>query len=90
MRENLFSTIRTCEGNTFGVVVWKIELVPIQPTVTFFNVTGTLEKKATKLFHRWQYVADKFHEDIFSRIFIRRISSDREGTVKILMNLYRK
>jgi hypothetical protein len=44
-------------------------LVPIQPTVTFFNVTGTLEKNVTKLVHRWQYVADKFHEDIFTRIF---------------------
>uniref|UniRef100_A0A6N2K9P6 FAD-binding PCMH-type domain-containing protein n=1 Tax=Salix viminalis TaxID=40686 RepID=A0A6N2K9P6_SALVM len=71
MGEDLFWAIRGGGGNTFGVVIaWKISLVPVPPTVTVFNVQRTLEQNASKLVHRWQFVADKLHEDLFIRVIL--------------------
>uniref|UniRef100_A0A6N2K770 FAD-binding PCMH-type domain-containing protein n=1 Tax=Salix viminalis TaxID=40686 RepID=A0A6N2K770_SALVM len=85
MGEDLFWAIRGGGGNTFGVVVaWKLELVPVPASVTVFNVTRILtEQDATKLIHRWQYAIEKFDEDLFSRIFIWRASSNQEGKIMI-------
>ncbi|KAJ6894818.1 hypothetical protein NC652_028540 [Populus alba x Populus x berolinensis] len=72
MGEDLFWAIRGGGGNTFGIVVaWKINLVDVPPVVTVFNVTRTLEQNATNLVHRWQYLVDKFPEDLALRIFVR-------------------
>lgn len=77
MGEDLFWAIRGGGGNTFGVVIaWKLKLVQVPSTVTVFNVTKTsLEHNVTKLVHRWQYAVSKFHEDLFSRIFIVTVNS---------------
>ena len=80
MGEDLFWAIRGGGGNTFGVVIaWKISLVSAPPTVTVFNVQRTLEQNASKLVHRWQFVADKLHEDLFIRIILNRVNSTEEG-----------
>ncbi|KAG5255409.1 berberine bridge enzyme [Salix suchowensis] len=85
MGEDLFWAIRGGGGNTFGVVVaWKLELVTVPATVTVFNVSRTLEQNATKLVHQWQSAIRKFDEDLFSRIFLSRVNTSREGKTTIL------
>ncbi|KAL9382904.1 hypothetical protein Peur_023230 [Populus x canadensis] len=80
MGEDLFWAIRGGGGNTFGVVVaWKLKLVPVPHTVTFFSVLRSLEENATKLIHRWQYVANKLPEDLFITAYITKINSSQEG-----------
>ncbi|KAJ6894821.1 hypothetical protein NC652_028541 [Populus alba x Populus x berolinensis] len=84
MGEDLFWAIRGGGGNTFGIVVaWKLNLVPVPPIVTGFNVSRTLEQNATKLVHRWQFVSNKLHEDIFTRIFLRKVESSQRGKTTI-------
>ncbi|XP_037492297.1 cannabidiolic acid synthase-like 1 isoform X2 [Jatropha curcas] len=81
MGEDLFWAIRGGGGNTFGVVVaWKINLVEVPSTVTVFTVEKTLEQNATEIVHQWQYVADKFSEDLFIRVIIERVNSSRNTT----------
>ncbi|EEF39179.1 Reticuline oxidase precursor, putative [Ricinus communis] len=76
MGEDLFWAIRGGGGNTFGIVIsWKINLVPVPATVTVFTVEKTLEQNATQLVNRWQYIADKLHEDLFIRVIIERVNS---------------
>ncbi|KAJ6894817.1 hypothetical protein NC652_028540 [Populus alba x Populus x berolinensis] len=83
MGEDLFWAIRGGGGNTFGIVVaWKINLVDVPPVVTVFNVTRTLEQNATNLVHRWQYLVDKFPEDLALRIFVRRVNFSQDGLTK--------
>ncbi|KAJ6980453.1 cannabidiolic acid synthase-like 1 [Populus alba x Populus x berolinensis] len=84
MGEDLFWAIRGGGGNTFGIVVaWKLNLVRVPPIVTGFNVSRTLEQNATKLVHRWQFVSNKLHEDIFTRIFLRKVESSQRGKTTI-------
>jgi FAD/FMN-containing dehydrogenase len=69
MGEDVFWAIRGGSATSFGVILaWKIKLVTVPHIVTVFNVQRTLEQGATKLIHRWQYIADKLHEDLFIRI----------------------
>ncbi|KAL4627890.1 hypothetical protein ACB092_05G199000 [Castanea dentata] len=67
-------------GGSFGVIVaWKIQLVPVPSNVTMFTVKRNLEQNATKILHRWQYVADKFDTDLFIRVVMTGINSCQEG-----------
>ncbi|XP_059439587.1 tetrahydroberberine oxidase-like [Corylus avellana] len=80
MGEDLFWAIRGGGGASFGIIVaWKIKLVPVPSTVTVFTVNRNLEQNATKLVHRWQYVAAKLHEDLFIRISLTSVNSSQEG-----------
>ncbi|KAF5475436.1 hypothetical protein F2P56_007241, partial [Juglans regia] len=80
MGEDLFWAIRGGGGASFGVIVaWKIKLVHVPSTVTVFTVKRTLEQNATKLVHRWQYVADKLDEDLFILINSSAVNSSQEG-----------
>ncbi|KAF2310752.1 hypothetical protein GH714_016896 [Hevea brasiliensis] len=79
MGEELFWAIRGGGGASFGVILsWKIKLVKVPPTVIVFTVSKTIEQGATKLVHRWQYIADKLHEDLFIRIIIQNVGGDAE------------
>ncbi|CAK9175407.1 unnamed protein product [Ilex paraguariensis] len=79
MGEDLFWAIRGGGGASFGVILsWKIKLVVVPPTVTAFTVPRMLEQNATKLIHRWQSVAHKFHEDLFIGIIIS-VDSNKDG-----------
>ncbi|KAF4348865.1 hypothetical protein F8388_025150 [Cannabis sativa] len=50
MGKDLFWAIRGGGGGSFGIILWwKIKLVPVPETVTFFRVGKTLEQGATKL-----------------------------------------
>lgn len=80
MGEDLFWAIRGGGGASFGVVLaWKIRLLPVPSTVTVFSLNKNLEQNATKLVHRWQYVADKLHEDLFIRVILQTVNSSSEG-----------
>ncbi|KAF8408729.1 hypothetical protein HHK36_004797 [Tetracentron sinense] len=78
MGEDLFWAIRGGGGASFGIIIsWKIKLVHVPPTVTVFSVHKTLEHGATKLVHRWQYIADKLNEDLFIRIIIEDVGGEK-------------
>ncbi|KAG6670975.1 hypothetical protein I3843_Q023800 [Carya illinoinensis] len=80
MGEDLFWAIRGGGGASFGVIVrWKIKLVPVPSIVTVFTVNRNLEQNATKLVHRWQYVADKLDVDLFIRVILSAANSSQEG-----------
>ncbi|KAF2310741.1 hypothetical protein GH714_016857 [Hevea brasiliensis] len=83
MGEELFWAIRGGGGASFGVILsWKIKLVKVPPTVIVFTVSKTIEQGATKLVHRWQYIADKLHEDLFIRIIIQNVGGDAGTNLK--------
>ncbi|XP_050106987.1 tetrahydroberberine oxidase-like [Malus sylvestris] len=66
MGEELFWAIRGGGGSSFAVILkWKLRLVPVPPSVTVFKLSQTIEQGATKLFSKWQNIADTLHEDIF-------------------------
>ena len=74
--------IRGGGGASFGIILsWKIKLVLVPPTVTAFTIHKTLEQGATKLVSKWQYIADKLHEDLFIRVIIQDVEN---GTQKIV------
>jgi len=84
MGEDLFWAIRGGGGNSFGVVTaWKVNLVEVPPTVTVFAVPKVLKENATKLIHRWQYVANKLPEDIVIAAYVNRINSSQGGNPTI-------
>ncbi|KAE8735353.1 FAD-binding Berberine family protein [Hibiscus syriacus] len=60
MGEDLFWAIRGGAGGNFGIVSeWKLKLVPVPPTVTFFYVTKTMEQRTAQLIQQWQFIAHK-------------------------------
>ncbi|XP_057980154.1 tetrahydroberberine oxidase-like [Malania oleifera] len=87
MGEDLFWAIRGGGGASFGVILaWKLKLVQVPPTVTVFTVYRTLEQNATELVHRWQNVASKLHEDVFSRVSVGVVNStgnDKKRSLRI-------
>ncbi|XP_004242238.2 tetrahydroberberine oxidase-like [Solanum lycopersicum] len=80
MGEDLFWAIRGGGGNTFGLVLaWKVKLLDVPEKVTVFTLDKTLEQNLTKLIHKWQNVAPRFHKDLFIRVIIRRVDSSDQG-----------
>lgn len=87
MGEDLFWAIRGGGGESFGIVLsWKIKLVPVPPEVIGFTVSKTLKQGAGKLVHRWQYIADNLHEDLFIRVIIQDVGQGKEKTVQASFN----
>ncbi|KAM7500203.1 hypothetical protein LguiA_024617 [Lonicera macranthoides] len=84
MGEDLFWAIRGGGGASFGVIIaWKIKLIPVPETVAVFTVDRTLQQNATKLIHKWQYVAPEFPQDLFVEILISRVNSTKDGKLMI-------
>ncbi|KAK2642916.1 hypothetical protein Ddye_024679 [Dipteronia dyeriana] len=85
MGEDLFWAIRGGGGASFGVIVaWKIKPVAVPETVTVFDVQRTLEQNASRIIQNWQQVADKVHEDLFIRIFLKSVNSSTEQGKKTM------
>ncbi|PQM37204.1 tetrahydrocannabinolic acid synthase-like [Prunus yedoensis var. nudiflora] len=71
MGEELFWAIRGGGGSSFGVILaWKLELVPVPPSVTVYTESKTIQQGATKLISRWQAIADRIPEGNFLRLVI--------------------
>ncbi|KAL5577775.1 hypothetical protein UlMin_019474 [Ulmus minor] len=84
MGEDLFWAIRGGGGGSFAIVLsWKIKVVRVPPIVTSFTVSKTLSQGASKLVHRWQYIADKLDEDIFIRIIIQNVRKGNQKTIQV-------
>ena len=80
MGEDLFWAIRGGGGASFGVIIsWKIKLVPVPANVTVFTVRKGLEQNATKILHRWQYVAPNIDRDLFIRVILTGSGSVQYG-----------
>ncbi|KAK4588839.1 hypothetical protein RGQ29_019727 [Quercus rubra] len=80
MGEDLFWAIGGGGGASFGVIVsWKIKLVPVPANVTVFTVRKGLEQNATKILHRWQYVAPNIDRDLFIRVILTGSGSVQYG-----------
>ena len=63
-------------GDSFGVVVaWKVRLVTVPSTVTLFTVIRTMEQNATKIINKYQFIANKLHEDIYLDFVLFRSNS---------------
>ncbi|XWS37810.1 hypothetical protein CRYUN_Cryun19dG0077500 [Craigia yunnanensis] len=74
MGEDLFWAIRGSGGNTFGIfLAWKVKLIPIPAIATVFTVNKNLEQNATKILHRWHYIAHKLPDDIFTDVTITKV-----------------
>ncbi|KAJ4702899.1 cannabidiolic acid synthase-like [Melia azedarach] len=86
MGEDLFWAIRGGGGGNFGVVVaWKLKLVTVPSTVTTFTVVRTLAQNATKIIHKWQYIASKLPDDLFIDVVLLRIgNSSTEGNATMV------
>ncbi|KAK2985527.1 hypothetical protein RJ640_015852, partial [Escallonia rubra] len=80
MGEDLFWALKGAGGGNFGVIVaFKIKLVAVPEKVTVFKVSRTLEQNATKLVHKWQYVAPSIHEDLTMALRINNVKSSQAG-----------
>ncbi|KAF7842408.1 berberine bridge enzyme-like 22 [Senna tora] len=88
MGEDVFWAIRGGGGGgSFGVILaWKIRLVRVPPIVTVFNIQKTLSEGASKLVHKWQYIANKLHEDLFIRVIAENSGTNPIRTVKASFN----
>ncbi|KAL5563513.1 hypothetical protein UlMin_033260 [Ulmus minor] len=89
MGEDLFWAIRGGGGGSFGIILWwKIKLVRVPEIVTTFNVVKTLEQGGTKIFYKWQQVADNIDEDLFIRAVNRVVALGTNSTDRTVMTIY--
>ncbi|KAI3691067.1 hypothetical protein L2E82_49283 [Cichorium intybus] len=90
MGEDLFWAIRGGGGASFGVVLsWKINLVYVPPIVTVFTLSKVLDKAATRLVNKWQYIAHNITEDLFINLVVSPVPvSDQEEntTIQVTFN----
>ncbi|AES68535.2 FAD-linked oxidoreductase [Medicago truncatula] len=86
MGEDVFWAIRGGSASSFGVILaWKIRLVRVPSIVTVFTIQKTLEEGATKLIHRWQFIADKLHKDLLIRI-VAQTNGANSITIQTMFN----
>ncbi|KAI4968506.1 hypothetical protein ZWY2020_045836 [Hordeum vulgare] len=72
MGEDLFWAIRGGGGGNFGIVLsWKVRLVPVPPTVTFFKVPKTMEQGAVDAVTKWQTLAPALPDDLSVRVVVQ-------------------
>ena len=84
MGEDLFWAIRGGGGASFGVILkWRIKLVAVPETVTYFKVGRTIEEGATGIVHRWMHIAHKLPEELFIRVQPQVVPAGDYKTVNV-------
>uniref|UniRef100_J3MEW9 FAD-binding PCMH-type domain-containing protein n=1 Tax=Oryza brachyantha TaxID=4533 RepID=J3MEW9_ORYBR len=69
MGEDYFWAIRGGGGESFGIVVsWKLDLFPVPPTVTVFQIPKSVKDGAIDLLTKWQELAPALPEDLMIRV----------------------
>ncbi|KVH87590.1 Berberine/berberine-like protein [Cynara cardunculus var. scolymus] len=90
MGEDLFWAIRGGGGASFGVILaWKMKLVHVPPIVTVFSLSKRLDKGATRIVNKWQYIGHKLREDLFISLSVRSIQvpeSEGNRTMQVTFN----
>ncbi|OVA14705.1 FAD linked oxidase [Macleaya cordata] len=86
MGKDLYWAIRGGGAANFGVILsWKVKLVTVPPIVTAATIDRTLEQGATDLVHKWQFIADRVHQDLYLAIIFTVANGSQaswEKTVK--------
>ncbi|OVA00259.1 FAD linked oxidase [Macleaya cordata] len=85
MGKDLFWAIRGGGASSFGVILsWKVKLVDVTPIVTVATVGRTLKQGATDLVHKWQFIADRLHEDVYIGLTMTVSNGSRAGEKTVL------
>ncbi|KAI3737847.1 hypothetical protein L2E82_27861 [Cichorium intybus] len=87
MGKDLFWAIRGGGASSFGIVLaWKLRLVPVPEKVTVFILNKTLEEGATRIFHKYQYVAPTVDRNLHIRtqVFAEYIGNTTKKTIRIM------
>uniref|UniRef100_A0ACD5ZX77 Uncharacterized protein n=1 Tax=Avena sativa TaxID=4498 RepID=A0ACD5ZX77_AVESA len=72
MGADLFWAIRGGGGGNFGIVLsWKVRLVPVPPTVTFFDIQKSVDQGAVNAVTKWQTLAPTLPEDLSIRVIVQ-------------------
>ncbi|KQJ81770.1 hypothetical protein BRADI_5g02948v3 [Brachypodium distachyon] len=80
MGKDLFWAIRGGGGGSFGIVLsWKIKLVPVPATVTYFDITKTMAQGAVDAVTKWQTVAPALPEDLGLRVVVENKKANFQG-----------
>jgi hypothetical protein len=92
MGEDYFWAIRGGGGESFGIVVsWQVQLVPVPPKVTVFQIHRGVKDGAIDLINKWQQVAPSLPDDLMIRIMAMEQDAMFEalylGTCKDLLPL---
>ncbi|KAM0843476.1 hypothetical protein ACQ4PT_057686 [Festuca glaucescens] len=73
MGADVFWAIRGGGGASFGIVLsWKVNLVPVPPTVTMFSVPKSVNEGAVDILTKWQEVAPALPDDLFIRVLVQK------------------
>ncbi|KAM3360561.1 berberine bridge enzyme-like 21 [Capsicum galapagoense] len=81
--EDVFWAIKGGGGASFGVILaFKIQLVRVPETVTYFRVERFLDQNATDTVVQWQNVANKIDNDLFMRLLIQPITVKSKNKAK--------
>ncbi|KAK6133501.1 hypothetical protein DH2020_032747 [Rehmannia glutinosa] len=83
MGEDLFWAIRGGGGASFGVIlVYRINLVPVPPNVTVFNVQKSVDQNAIDAVFKYQQIVDTIDSDLFIRVLLQPITVNNTRSVR--------
>ncbi|XP_037431277.1 berberine bridge enzyme-like 18 [Triticum dicoccoides] len=67
-------------GGNFGIVLsWKVRLVPVPPTVTFFKLAKTMDQGAVNAVTKWQTLAPALPDDLTIRVIVENRRANFEA-----------
>ncbi|KAM3193904.1 hypothetical protein ACQJBY_070509 [Aegilops geniculata] len=80
MSADHFWAVRGGGGESFGIVVsWQVNLLPVPPTVTVFQIPKTVREGAVELVNKWQLVGPALPDDLMIRIIAMGDTAKFEG-----------
>ncbi|KAK6154817.1 hypothetical protein DH2020_009065 [Rehmannia glutinosa] len=83
MGEDLFWAIRGGGGASFGVILaYRINLVPVPPNVTVFNVQKSVDQNAIDAVFKYQQIVDTIDSDLFIRVLLQPITVNNTRSVR--------